>query len=203
MGSLKKTMTDLHDSPALSRSSGRAAQLIFDDLPGENPLAHQGAIWWKMAVSRMIGAGVYVVAQGGVHPNCATIVDIPLDEFPELPVEHKDYERRRGERIKINMQNTANQAKRLKIQLEAWDLIYSAADECTAKNAPMLNETLRERCLLTSAHDSSENTDDSAFGVPVLAFSGHFDGPLAARALHHVCSGTARTDHDKDFIVTR
>ena len=177
------------DSIHSSGGKGRHIGLFFDELPREDPLAHQGALWWKMATSRLIGAGLWVVANGGIHPDRATIIDIPLDDFPELPAEHPHFEKRKMERTKIFVDNERNQAKRLGIQLGAWDVIYSAALECTAAKAPMLHEELQARCPLYEE-------DGVEFQSPLSA---HFDGPLAARCLKHVCIGSSRTDSDKDF----
>ena len=122
--------------------------LVFDALPSESLLRHDGRKWWKAATEEMRMAEVLEVALGGTHPDCLLIIDTPLDDAPELPISHPHHERRKEYRNKVLLENQKNRQKRLRIQLRAWDLLYAASRKCCIDTAPMLHEAVEKKCSL-------------------------------------------------------
>ena len=72
------------------------------------------------------------VAQGHKPVAAASIIDMDLAWLPELPPDHRDYQRRLETRIKAQIQNDANRMKRYTITMQAWTKIYTLLKECTA-----------------------------------------------------------------------
>ena len=65
-------------------------------------------------MARLAGLGLLGVAVNGDWPAAAKqIIDFDLDDLRELPVTHKDHERRKVDRMKIKASNAANAQKRL------------------------------------------------------------------------------------------
>ena len=74
--------------------------------PGENFLAHAASQWLEQAEARLAARGLLNVAEGHAPASVKRIVDIPI--LPELPMGHRDYERRLESRTKAMSQNHAN-----------------------------------------------------------------------------------------------
>jgi hypothetical protein len=111
------------------------------------------------------------------------------DDFPELPNDHRDYERRKSERKTIENQNASNVEQRSQITLRQWTTLFEALRSCCEKKAPLLAQDLFETCALAQ------------FGI----VGGYFDGPRAWRILLHRIEGEGgeRTEHDKNFYTRR
>jgi hypothetical protein len=66
----------------------------FPQFPGDaNLLAHAASQYKDAAMDRLAARGLLGVAQGLLPNEAAIIVDTPLTSHPELPPDHKDYER--------------------------------------------------------------------------------------------------------------
>ena len=83
-----------------------ATKIELPNFPGERVLAHEGRNWRIAAITRLAPHELVVVAETGIPPAANEIIDIDLDEFPELDPSHPHYERRKdirtrylGERI--------------------------------------------------------------------------------------------------------
>ena len=59
------------------------------------------------------------MAQGGMPPAAAQIIDVDLTELPELPADHRDHNRRKESRIRIIASNRANDVKRKQLVYDA------------------------------------------------------------------------------------
>ena len=74
-----------------SEKSG--SRLVFGVLESENPMRHAmrhaGRKYWKKVEASLTSANLLVVANGGHHPECGTIIETELSEFPDLPVSHR------------------------------------------------------------------------------------------------------------------
>ena len=115
-----------------------------------------------MATITKLGvADLMVVAETGVPTILSEIVDIDVDDFPDLPVAHSQYERRRTERIKIQATNSSNHEKRKRITLRSWTTLFELLRSSCVANAPLLASDLYDLCALDKR------------GIP----GGYFNGP--------------------------
>ena len=114
------------------------SQRSFPVVPGELCLAHAGSQYKEQAETRLANLGLLAVAQGFDPPNVKCIVDVDLDDLPELPHDHKEYQRRHETRIKVKTQNRANAIKRHTLRMEAWTELYSLLSISAEPNAPVL-----------------------------------------------------------------
>ena len=114
------------------------------------------------------------------------IVDIPLDDLPELPADHRDAGRRMEKRIQVIAQNRANAMKRQIATFEAWTQLYGALKASTVVKAPVLSRTMADRCDLAKTS-----------GIR----GGYFDGPLAWRLATTALAKAVRKDADKAYYI--
>ena len=77
-------------------------------------------------------ADLMVVVETGVPTILSEIVDIDVDDFPDLPVAHSQHERRRTERINVQATNSSNHEKRKRITLRSWTTVF---ENCYALRA--------------------------------------------------------------------
>ena len=68
-------------------------KIELDPFPGEQVLAHEGRTWKASTITKLAPHELVTVAETGIPPAVSEIVDIPLDDFPEHPPSHPDYER--------------------------------------------------------------------------------------------------------------
>ncbi len=122
-GSGAKTTEKGHDKGNVTK---------FPIFPGENFLAHAGAQYLENAETAFALRGLLAAAQGQPPESTASIVDIDLATLPELPVAHRDHERRKESRIRVAAQNQANAARRYSLTMTAWTEVYA----CTSRRAP-------------------------------------------------------------------
>ena len=149
--------------------------------------SHEGNIWKMAAVTALGTAELMVVAQTGIPPALAEIVDVDLADFPELPAAHTQHERRKGERSKIIATNASNHERRTRLTLRAWTTLFEALRSSCVAKAPLLAHDLYELCSLESR------------GIP----GGYFDGPRAWRILLDRINGDGeRLETDKTFYDT-
>ena len=94
---------------------------------------------WMEQAGRLLA-----VAQGQIPAAAAQIIDIDLSSLPELPQDHRDYQRRLETRIKVQAQNDANASKRWAIVMDAWTDLYIAIKACTETTAPVFSRQLRD-----------------------------------------------------------
>eukprot|EP00966_Prymnesium_polylepis_P037104 861251-Prymnesium_polylepis.1 len=89
-----------------------------------------------------------VVAETAVPPAARAIIDTDLSDYPELPNNHPQYERRKSERKKFITQNEANVEQRARITLRAWTTLFESLRSCCVAKAPLLLFDLYEVCAL-------------------------------------------------------
>ena len=163
------------------------AKIDLPAFPGEVVLAHEGRNWKVAATVKLAPYELVVVAETTVPPAVNEIIDVVLDDFPELPPNHPQHERRKSERIRFQQQNDANVEKRARMTLRSWTLLFESLRSCCVPRAPLLAEELFELCALEHA------------GVA----GGYFDGPRAWQILLQRIEGDGeRTEYDKGFYIT-
>ena len=89
-----------------------------------------------------------VVAETGVPPAARAIVDTDLSDYPELPSNHPQSERRKSERKKFITQNESNVEQRARVTLRAWTTLFESLRSCCVNKAPLLSFELYEICAL-------------------------------------------------------
>jgi hypothetical protein len=171
--------------------SGKSSTLFntSTDLPqfpgDQDVLAHVATTFRNAAEARLASRGLLAVAQGGMPPAAAQIINVDLTELPELPVDHRDHNRRKETRIRTITANKANDVKRKQLIYDAWTEIYGLVYKSVEVSAPVLAQELKDHCDLATTS-----------GMP----GGYFDGPRAwAILLDRLSSGGRRTEADKDF----
>ena len=171
--------------------SGKSSTLFetSTDLPqfpgDQDVLAHVATTFRNAAEARLASRGLLAVAQGGMPPAAAQIINVDLTELPELPVDHRDHNRRKETRIRTITANKANDVKRKQLIFDAWTEIYGLVYKSVEVSAPVLAQELKDHCDLATTS-----------GMP----GGYFDGPRAwAILLDRLSSDGRRTEADKDF----
>ncbi|KAL1499393.1 hypothetical protein AB1Y20_011599 [Prymnesium parvum] len=101
-------------------------ELTLPKFPGENPLRHEAQEWLEICEAKLAAKGLLVVANGSEPASTRQIVDIDLDSLPELPTDHRDYERRLETRIRLLAENQRNKEKRWQLTMSAWTQVYTA-----------------------------------------------------------------------------
>ena len=91
--------------------SPTTAKIELPPFPGEVVLAHEGRNWKVAATVKLAPYKLVVVAETGVPPAVHEIVDVDLNDFPELPHDHPQHERRKSERIRFMQQNVEKRAR--------------------------------------------------------------------------------------------
>jgi hypothetical protein len=97
-----------------------------------------------IAMTRLSRMKLQGVANGLAPPSVARIIDVDLSDSPELPVDHRDYERRHQHRIKVLAENRANAIRRQQLTLEAWTDLYTLYAASTEVTAPVLHRELKQ-----------------------------------------------------------
>ena len=101
------------------------------------------------AIVKLAPHELVVVAETGVPPAVKEIIDVNLDEFPELAHDHPHYERRRSERMKFIKENEQNAERRARITLKAWTTLFESLRSCCVLKAKLLADDLYEVCALS------------------------------------------------------
>jgi hypothetical protein len=114
-------------------------------------LAHEGRNRKIAAIVRLAPHELVVVAETGVPPAANEIIDIDLDDFPELPQHHPHHERRMETRKLHIKQNQQNIERRARLTLRAWTTLFEVLRSCCVTKAPLLAVELFEVCALSSA----------------------------------------------------
>ena len=167
--------------------SAKTANLSVDSFPkfpGEDFLAHEGALFKEQAEARLAAKKLLAVAQGYDPPSVTCIVDVDLTSLPALPPGDRDHHRREEARIKIQAQNKANDQKRHTLRMEAWTELYTLLKASTELTAPVLSRDLMRLCDLWITRK-----------LP----GGYFDGPRAWNIVLHKLEGDHRSETDKDY----
>ena len=150
--------------------SGKSSTLFntSTDLPqfpgDQDVLAHVATTFRNAAEARLASRGLLAVAQGGMPPAAAQIINVDLTELPELPVDQRDHNRRKETRIRTITANKANDVKRKQLIYDAWTEIYGLVYKSVEVSAPVLAQELKDHCDLATTS-----------GMP----GGYFDGPRA------------------------
>ena len=84
-----------------NKSSDSALAANFPQFPGEYPLAHSAQEFQEKAENALASLGLLAVVQGQELASAKSIVDIDLSLLPELPPDHRDYNRRLESRMRI------------------------------------------------------------------------------------------------------
>ena len=129
---------------------GTSDKTELEPFPCERPNRHKSVAWKESASSRLGALHLLVVASGGVPPQAACIVDEPL--LPELPPDHRDFERRLESNNRIQTRIKENAIKRWFITMNAWTALYGMLARCCEKTAPTLFRTLQDQCNLEKTH---------------------------------------------------
>eukprot|EP00966_Prymnesium_polylepis_P277037 6400536-Prymnesium_polylepis.1 len=78
-----------------AKGSTATAKIELPPFPGEQVLAHERRTWKMAAIVKLAPHELVVVAETGVPPATKEIIDIDLDDYPDMPPNHPQYERRR------------------------------------------------------------------------------------------------------------
>ena len=104
----------------------------LEPFPGEEPYTHKGKAWVESSQAVFASHNLLVVANGGLHPEAAKIIDIPEDAYPRVDPTHPDHFRILDAKLKCKIQNMSNSRKRFSIQMRSWTEIYSAISLTTS-----------------------------------------------------------------------
>ena len=144
----------------------------FPQFPGEDCLSHTAALYKEQAEARLTTLGLLSVANGLDPSSVRSIID--YDDPGDLPPGHRDFERRKVERMKLLAHNRSNAERRYDLRMTAWTSLYALLKASTEISAPVLSRELKELCDLAITR-----------GLP----GGYFDGPRAWRLILHRLSG--------------
>eukprot|EP00966_Prymnesium_polylepis_P234320 5420133-Prymnesium_polylepis.1 len=66
--------------------SSSSTKIEFPPFPGEVVLAHEGFIWKTATTVKLAPHELVVVAETGIPPAANAIIDVDIDDFPELSI---------------------------------------------------------------------------------------------------------------------
>ena len=96
-------------------------------LPREAPLAHEARQFLRLVDNYLAARNLLTVAQGGDPPRCIMLIAHDLEsDLPELPADHKDHERRKAERAKMQREIELNERKVQEYTFDDWTKIATA-----------------------------------------------------------------------------
>ena len=139
---------DNFDAGSSRAERASSTNLVLPDMPSDQPLRHEGALWDKKSVEALRRTDMLSVARGGEPTECMLLEDYDLEDYPMLDAGHRDFERRMETRNKLMRINRTNAKDRYVKKLKTWDVIYVACRENCMRNAPMLYEGIEEKCTL-------------------------------------------------------
>jgi hypothetical protein len=136
------------DAGSGSPSTLTTSSADLPQFPGDQDvLAHVATAYRNAAEARLASRGLLAVAQGGMPPAAAQIIDVDLTELPELPADHRDHNRRKESRIRIIATNRANDVKRKQLVYDAWTDIYGLVYKSVEVTAPVLAQELKDQAV--------------------------------------------------------
>ena len=120
-------------------------------MQGEEMHLHDAVQYWESTQAALAHAGLLKAAMGMEPDEASKIVDIDLDELPELPADHPGYERRLETRLRMRTQNKSNRRQRYAIIMRQRTSVYSMMYSSAEPKAPIFARELREACDYTRA----------------------------------------------------
>ena len=181
-------MGDARDAYATGKHSDTTTLAAFPQIPGEDCLAHAGALYMEQVDARLADLGLLAVAKDGADPDSVkALIDYDLSLCPELAPTHPQYHRNLETRMRYNMHNASNAQKRLSLRYAAWTKVYSLFKISTETTAPVFTRELLEKCSFEKLHGMND---------------GYFDGPRAYGLVRRKVLGATRTKADKNFYRT-
>ena len=100
---------------------------VLPQFPGEDFLAHAGALHKEKLDARLGDLGLMPVALGFEPESIQGLKDYDLSVIPILPDSHPQYYRNQIERMKLQTHNEANAEKRQKATLKGLDVVVFEA----------------------------------------------------------------------------
>ena len=94
-------------------------------MAGEEMRLHDAVQFWESAQAALAHAGLLKAAMGMLPDDAAKIVDVDLDELPDLPPDHRGYERRLETRAHMRAKNKSNRIQRYAIIMRQRTSVYS------------------------------------------------------------------------------
>jgi len=138
--------------------------------------------------------GLLALAKTGAAPaRVESLIDMDMDEIPELSPGAAGYESRRALRAQYKMKNAQNDKQRVRFCCEDATKIYTMLYKC----AEVANKTLAAGMLCRCNMATQEEREP----IPGHSFEGHWDGRMAYRLLYNKLFACARSEADKALYL--
>ena len=133
-------------APADPKSSDYDNFLPEYSASGEDAYKHSSTQWRESAEARLGKCGLLAVAQGGVPPECASLIDYPLHLLPPLNPAAPDAEKKLVERMKLEEHNAKNAAMRQRITFAKWTEIAAGCARRRRRRSCLVSSSRRATC---------------------------------------------------------
>lgn len=140
---------------AISHHLTSKGAIRLPPLPSDDLLLHQAKEYRKAVRQVLADEGLLNVCLGEAPEEAEKLVIVPLEQVPELPEDHRDYERRRTERLRIQLENHKNTELRFRITMKEWTRIYNAIIRSVEASSPVFKQQLARGAMRHDGHSRS------------------------------------------------
>jgi len=160
--------------------AGPAATTGIMTLPaypsGRRQHAHHRVDFMRTVDNLLAEKGLLALAKTGAAPaRVESLIDMDMDEIPELSPDTASYESRRALRAQHKVKNAQNNKQRCRFYCEDATKIYTMLHKC----AEVANKTLAAQMLRRCNMATQEEREQ----IPGHSFEGYWDGRMAYRLL--------------------
>ena len=106
-------------------------------LPGEDLHLHDAVTYWESAQAALAHAGLLKAAMGMVPDDALKIVDMNIDELPDLAVDDRNYYRQLETKLRVKTQNKSNRRQRYAIIMKQRTDVYTMLYRSFAQSSLM------------------------------------------------------------------
>ena len=126
---------------------------------------------------------------GGAPARVESLIDMDMDEIPELSPGTASYKSRRALRAQHKVKNAQNDKQRCRFYCEDATNIHAMLYKCAEVANKTLSAQMRRRCDMATQEDREQ--------IPGHSFEGYWDGRMAYRLLWNELFACMRSEADK------
>jgi len=180
--------------------AGPAATIGIMTLPaypsGHLQHAHHRVNFMRTVDNLLAARGLLALAlvkKGGAPARAESLIDMDMDEIPELSPGTASYESRRALRAQHKVKNAQNDKQRCRFYCEDATKIYAMLYKCAEVANKTLAAQMCRRCNMA--------TQEEREPIPGHSFEGYWDGNMAYRLLCRELFECTRSEADKALYL--
>ena len=178
--------------------AGPAATTGIMNLPaypsGRRQHAHHRVDFMRTVDNLLAEKGLLALAKMGAAPaRVESLIDMDMDEIPELSPGTASYESRRALRAQHKVKNSQNDKQRCRFYCQDATKIYTMLYKCAEVANKNLAAQMRRRCNMA--------TQEEREPIPGHSFEGYWDGRMSYRLLWRELFACAQSEADKALYL--